>query len=49
MKKRQLNEVPKEAPKNTKESKKLKEEAMPNPEKTKYGRKSIEDAKSICN
>ena len=50
MKKRQLNEVPKEAPeKKTKESEKLKEEAMPNLEKTKFGRRSIKDGKSICN
>ena len=50
MEKRQLNEVPKEAPeKKIKESEKLKEEAMPSLEKTKFGRKAIEDAKSICN
>ena len=50
MKKRQLNEVPKEAlEKKTEESKKLKEEAMPSPEKTKFGRRAIEDAKSISN
>ena len=50
MEKRQLNELPKEAPKKkTKESKKLKEEAMPSLEKTKFGKRAIEDAKSICN
>ena len=50
MEKRQLNEVPKEAPKKkTKESEKLKKEAMPSPRKTKFGKIAIEDAKSICN
>ena len=50
MEKRQLNEVPKEAPKKkTKESKKLKEEAMPSLEKTKFARRVIEDVKFICN
>ena len=50
MEKRKLNEVPKQAPeKKTNESEKLKEEAMPSPEKTKFGRRAIEDAKSICN
>ena len=50
MEKRQLNELPKEAPeKKTKELKKLKEEAMPSLEKTKFGKRAIEDAKSICN
>ena len=50
MEKRQLNEVPKEAlEKKTKESEKLKEEAMSSPEKTKFGRRDIKDAKSICN
>ena len=50
MEKGQLNEVCKEAlEKKTKESEKLKEEAMPSPEKTKFGRRAIEDAKSICN
>ena len=49
MEKRQLNEVLKEAlEKKTKESKKLKEEAMPSVEKIKFGR-AIKDAKSICN
>ena len=50
MKKRQLNEAPKKAlEKKTKESEKLKEEAMLSPEKTKFGRRAIEDTKSICN
>ena len=50
MEKRQLNEVPKETPeKKTMELKKLKEEAIPIPKKTKFGRRDIEDAKSICN
>ena len=50
MEKRQLNEVPKEAQeKNTKESEKLKEEAMPSPKKIKFGRRGIENANSICN
>ena len=50
MEKKQLNEVPKEAPeKKTKESEKLKEETMPSPEKTNFGKRAIEDAKSICN
>ena len=50
MEKRQLNEVPKKASKKkTKESDKLKEEAMPSPENTKFGRRVIDDAKSICN
>ena len=49
MKKRQLNEVPKEAPeKKTKESEKLKEKTIPSPKKTKVGRRAIKDAKSIC-
>ena len=50
MEKRQLDEAPKEAPeKKTKESDKLKEEAMPSSKKTKFGRRATEDAKSICN
>ena len=50
MEKIQLNETPKEAlEKKTKELEKLREEAMPSPEKTKFGRRAIEDAKSICN
>ena len=50
MERRQFNEVPKEAlEKKTKESEKLKEEAMPSPKKTKFGRRAIEYAKSICN
>ena len=50
MEKRKLTEVPKEAPeKKTKELEKLKEEAMPSPKKTKFGRRGIEDAKSIFN
>ena len=50
MEKRQLNEVPKEPPeKKTMESEKLKEEEMPSPKKTKFGRGAIDDAKSIFN
>ena len=50
MEKRQFNETPKEEPeKKTKESEKLKEKAMSSPEKTKFRRRAIEDAKSICN
>ena len=50
MEKRQLNEVPKETPEmKTKESEKLKKESMPSPEKIKFGRRAIENAKSICN
>ena len=46
MAKSQLDEAPKEAPKKkTKESEKLKEEAIPSPEKTKFGRRAIKDAK----
>ena len=50
MEKIQLNEVPKEAlEKKTKESNKFKEEPMPSVEKTKFERRAIENAKSICN
>ena len=50
MEKKKLNEVPKQTlEKKTKESEKFKEEVMPSPEKTKFGRRAIEDAKSICN
>ena len=50
MEKRQLDEIPKEAPeKKTKKSEKLKEEAMPSSKKTKFGRRATKDAKSICN
>ena len=45
MEKRQLNEAPKEG---TKESENLKEEVIPSPKKTKFGRKATKDAKSIC-
>ena len=49
MEKMQLNETPKETPElKTKESKKLKEEAMPSPNKTKVRRKIIKDVESIC-
>ena len=50
MDKRQLNEAPKEALETkAKESEKLKEEAKLSPKKTKFERRAIEDAKSICN
>ena len=49
MEKRKLNEAPKEAlEKKTKESKKLKKEVVPILGKTKFRRRAIEDAKSIC-
>ena len=44
--KRRLNEAPEEK---TKESKKLKEEETPNLKKIKFGRRVIEDAKSVRN
>ena len=46
MERRQFSEA---LEKKTKESNKLKEEAMPSPKKTKFGRRATKDAKSICN